>query len=258
MRVGLTLWDARACLFYVTVGARSSRRQNHPTPFEQLQQAPVEEALHACMHPNASSCTVGAGQFFLNEMPNALRLYVPLNIIMALLYRRSQLVNKCGRVLPTPGAIALSRPVRRLTIFLASRRPGPVVARFARPGTFLYKTAFSSVRSAVFLSTYCTVSLLMPCYFRTLLGTDYPFAYGPELLAAPRRARSATAHSLAAADARATRGRWTVAGALSRPRTGTMSTGSWAACRCCSRPSRAGLSWPCTVRRVRSSRSGTA
>ena len=68
--------------------------QNYPKPFEQLNKAPVEETLHACMHPGSGSCTIGAGQFFMSEMPNALRVYVPLNIIMALAFRRSQMVSK--------------------------------------------------------------------------------------------------------------------------------------------------------------------
>ena len=143
--------------------------QTYPTPLEQLQVAPTEEMLHACMHPGSESCTVGAGQFFLSEMPNALRLYVPLNVVMSLLFKRNQLISKCVR---------RRRAVRALRGMLMRpwHRCAPTPGR-ARPGTFLWKTAMASLRSSVFLTMYCTISLLMPCYFRNIFGRDYRFAY---------------------------------------------------------------------------------
>ena len=222
--------------------------------------------LHACMHPRSSSCTVGAGQFFLSEMPNALRVYVPLNILLALIFRRNQMVSKCVlRPVPRYGH---RLPARRGSLPVAGRarvslaRSLPLACcvvgtrrRRCRPGTFLWRTATSSMRSSIFLATYCTVSLLVPCYMRDLLGNDYAFSYARARALAPAPGAPVPhvciASHLPHADNRKT------ATPHSSPKD-TTSTGSWAACPSCSSTSRGGSSWPCTALPARSSRFGTA
>jgi len=90
-------------------------------------------------HPNTSDCMVGNANFFLESIPRSLKLYVPLNVIMSVVFRPQMLLTK--------------------------------------PHVVLYRTVYSSLQSSLFLSAYCTTAWLVPCVARNILGKDYWFTY---------------------------------------------------------------------------------
>ena len=86
-----------------------------------------------------TSCTMGAGHFFVESIPRSLRLYVPLNVAMTLFFRWRQL--------------------------------------FSDPMGVLLKIAQGSARSSLFLSSYCTTAWLVPCLLRNTFGYDANWMY---------------------------------------------------------------------------------
>jgi len=112
---------------------------DYPLPFEELNNSPNIIKTHALSHPHTDSCTMGSVHFLMEAMPRSLKLYVPLNVLMGLLFRYKLLLK--------------------------------------RPDQFLLKTALSSLRSSIFLSLYCANGYFTPCHFRNLLKKDYNFVY---------------------------------------------------------------------------------
>lgn len=97
------------------------------------------QCLHALRHPGTDSCTVGSLQFMAASIPRTMRLYLPLNLTMALLFHHRHLLKK--------------------------------------PDAFVQRLAVNSLRSSLFLTLYCAVVWGLPCHFSNALGEDQAWMY---------------------------------------------------------------------------------
>ncbi|KAJ2819117.1 hypothetical protein IWW50_005575 [Coemansia erecta] len=90
-------------------------------------------------HPHTTSCTHGAVSAFLRGFPFAMRMYVPLNVMMKLIFQGGQLAKD--------------------------------------PLSVLRKIIKSSMRSSLFFSLMTTSVMQVPCAVRALLGRETKMAY---------------------------------------------------------------------------------
>ena len=104
-----------------------------------LSQAPHDFVMCALQHAPTPFCTVGALNAFYAEFLRAGKLYVPLNIIMAIIFKGSKI---------------LKNPFKTLKQMIKS-----------------------TLRSTIFLTFYVTTSWSMPCFFRNLRGRDEKWMY---------------------------------------------------------------------------------
>ncbi|KAI8990908.1 hypothetical protein BDF20DRAFT_841447 [Mycotypha africana] len=95
--------------------------------------------LCGVQHPHQDNCWIHKTLLFKDEMFRALKLYVPLNVIMLAVFRQKQL--------------------------------------FADPGLTLQKFTISCFRSALFLTMYVVSAMSTPCVLRRLTGTERPWMY---------------------------------------------------------------------------------
>ncbi|KAL1920401.1 uncharacterized protein VTP21DRAFT_778 [Calcarisporiella thermophila] len=93
-------------------------------------------AMH---HPLSSTCTGSMVRSMKHEFRRSLRLYLPLNLLMTLIFRWKQI----------------------------TKRPDYVFERFMK----------STLRSSIFLTAYVTLGFSAPCAFRHLTHRDYKFVY---------------------------------------------------------------------------------
>lgn len=112
--------------------------KNHPASLDLINSRDNAYKLHVS-HPHTESCIHGNTTFFIESIPRSLSLYVPLNVVMGIIFRYKLLLK--------------------------------------RPDQFLFKTLLQAARSSLFLSMYCTVAWAVPDLFRNLLGKDHMFAY---------------------------------------------------------------------------------
>ncbi|KAF7731948.1 hypothetical protein EC973_007779 [Apophysomyces ossiformis] len=93
----------------------------------------------ALQHPLYDNCAYSEVMVFQSEFLRALKLYVPLNLIMTLIFRSGQIKT----------------------------RPMHVLSKFSS----------SCMRSALFLSMYVTIALAVPCTLRRVLGKEKHVIY---------------------------------------------------------------------------------
>ncbi|KAI8902725.1 hypothetical protein BC833DRAFT_546709 [Globomyces pollinis-pini] len=109
-------------------------------PFEKtITNHPQEFILCALQHPNHATCIGGASHAFKLEWMRALKLYGPLNIVMAVAFGGKRLLKD--------------------------------------PKKSLLYLILSTIRSCLFLTCYVTAAWAMTCLFRKLRGRDEPWMY---------------------------------------------------------------------------------
>ena len=91
------------------------------------------------VHPETLSCTQGSAHYATRVFPKALKMYLPLNIVLMLLWRSKMLQNN--------------------------------------PIEFLRRLTRSSLRSSFFITCFATLAWLPPCYSHHLLGYEWHPAY---------------------------------------------------------------------------------
>ncbi|KAI8990080.1 hypothetical protein BDB01DRAFT_779981 [Pilobolus umbonatus] len=117
-----------------------------------------EYVMCSYQHPLHTSCTADKLQLFGDEFLRSMKLYLPLNVVMLLTLRLKQLKKEYV------GDIFMS-------LFLS------LICFIISPKTTLKKFTISCLRSALFLTLYCSIGLSTPCVLRRLLGVDTPWIY---------------------------------------------------------------------------------
>jgi hypothetical protein len=109
-------------------------------PFKDfISQAPNQLILCSVQHPVTSSCYFGAINAFMGEWGRAFRLYAPLNLFMAIIFKGKSLLKD--------------------------------------PRLSARKIILSTLRSVLFLSLYVTSAWSLPCFFRNLAGYESKWMY---------------------------------------------------------------------------------
>ena len=98
-----------------------------------------EFVLCQLQHPNDPTCTMNFLKFTMDAFQRALYLYVPLNIVMSLVYKGKKVIQE--------------------------------------PLLLLKRIISSSIRSSIFLMTCSASAWALPCLLRRWYGTDKPWMY---------------------------------------------------------------------------------
>ncbi|KAJ3408574.1 hypothetical protein HDU80_005291 [Chytriomyces hyalinus] len=107
--------------------------------FDYISQAPHKYLMCSLQHPKHTSCELGAAEFFGQEWVRAMQLYIPLNAIMTLVFKGNTILKN--------------------------------------PGKNLYHYLTGTVRSCLFLSSYCAMAWYSICCFRRINKKDSMWMY---------------------------------------------------------------------------------
>lgn len=138
----------RSCLKDIALGSSSSSSQLPEMlakSREILQQASGASVnshkfdFCALCHPQTTSCTIGALQSCRRTFPKALKMYLPLNIVMMLIWKNKLLLKD--------------------------------------PTEFFRRLFLSASRSSTFIALFTSLCWLVPCYMRNMFGGERRFYY---------------------------------------------------------------------------------